>query len=93
MLGLFDWLKEIICKKVVSEEGVTLEVYYLVKKREKYYGLCGVSYSKRVIKILKGVSSKTILHNLNSTGERLGLYLEGYYQVDENTFNKLKGEH
>ncbi len=92
MLGLFDWLKEIACKKVVSEEGTTLEVYYLVKKRERYYGLCGVSYSKKVIKILKGGSSKTILHNLSSTVERLDLYLEGYYEVDENAFNKLKGE-
>ncbi len=93
MFGLLDRLKEILCKKEVSEEGTTLEVYYLVKKREKYYGLCGVSYSKKTIKILKGGSSKTILHNLSSAGERLDLYLDSYYEVDENTFNKLKGEY
>lgn len=77
---MFIWLKGLFTSKKIYME------YYLVKEVKKYHGLCGTSYKKEYLVWEGGDSWDWFGFSTTITS----LYKKGYYQVDENTFNKLK---
>lgn len=65
-----------------------VEIYYMVKSKPIYYGLCGVKYDKTIVEM-----------NMSCNWDKwetqhtiVSLFKRGYYRVDKETFDKLKGE-
>lgn len=56
-----------------------IKTYYLVKKVDKYYGLQGCTYYKRVIHV-----KENEYRYINPVG--------GWFEVSEERYNKIKGE-
>lgn len=79
---MFDWLKDLFTSEEICVE------YYLVKQVKSYHGLCGTRYKKEYLVWEGGDSWDWLSFSTTVTS----LYKRGYYLVDENTFNKLKGE-
>lgn len=72
-------------KKFFTKDKL-VDKYYLVKSQPKYYGLCGVVYSKEVLDVDFN-DSKSIDKLVKDLAR-----LDDYLRVSEEQFNKLKGD-
>ena len=74
-------------KKVFTKEP-TIDKCYLVKSKPYYYGLGGATHSK----VILYVDHNDSWDEWEFQQEFSELCKEGYYQVSEEQFNKLKGD-